>query len=487
MKHILPVLGLLLLAGMVLPVAGQVYQYNPYTGRVVPMPAPYNPLLGGGVAWSTANPLTGSVVQSPAANPLTGKMHPPGGVHNPVTGSFTPAVPSQAPMIPQTPSTFPTTGKAAPTLDALDAVVKTIMDRHGIPGGALAIAKNGKLVYAKGFGWADLAAALQVDPETMFSLASLSKPITAIAILLLIERGKLSLDDRPFVILRDILPPRGARVDPRLYTVTVRQMLNHTGGWDRQTKGDPINWSPQISRALGVPMPISEVQFLSFMEAVPLDFAPGTKMQYSNVGYIVLGQLVEKVSGQSYESFVSQNILKPAGMRHAFLDVGQTQYRSGEAHSYVAANNVPLPPMNLPMVKAAGGWRVSAVDMVRFLTALDGSRIKPLLKQATFQQMLAPPPPPLKARANGSYPGLGWPAVIVSGNTFSYAHEGQFPGARTFMKRSAKGLNWALLFNVSMDLDPVDVSVISQTVQEIHRHVEELHEYPDVDYFKDFQ
>jgi N-acyl-D-amino-acid deacylase len=470
---------------MVLPVAGQVYQYNPYTGRATSAPVTYNPYVGGGTARTTPNPLTGTVVQSPAVNPFTGKTYPSGGVHNPLTGSFTPA--TQPPVTPQAPATFPVTGKAAPTLEALDDAVKMIMDRHGIPGGALAIAKNGKLVYAKGFGWADLAAALNVDPQTMFSLASLSKPITAMAVLLLIERGKLSLEDRPFVILQNIPPPRGARVDPRLYKVTVRQMLNHTGGWDRQTRGDPINWSPQISRALGVPMPITETQFISFMEAIPLDFEPGTKMQYSNVGYIVLGQLVEKVSGQSYYSFVSENILKPAGMRHAFVDLGQTQYRPGEAHSYMAGNNIPLPPMNLPMVKAAGGWRVSAVDMVRFLTALDGSRTGPLLKPATFQQMLAPPPPPLKPRPNGSYNGLGWPAVIVSGNTFSYAHEGQFPGARTFMKRSAKGLNWALLFNVSMDLDPVDVSVISETVQELRRHVEDLHEYPDVDFFKDFQ
>jgi len=476
MKKLWPFLGLLFFGVLILPLQGQFqYQVNPFTGK--PLPGPYNPFTG------TAMP---PGKQDPSPNPLTGKMAQPSALYNPLTGSFKSGMQPPGPMMSQTPSDFPITGKAGRKLEELDELVKSIMDRHGIPGGALAIAKDGKLVYAKGFGWADLAAAIKVDPQTIFSLASLSKPITALAILLLIEQGKLSLDDLPFDIVKIPAPP-GARVDPRLRQITVRQMLNHTGGWDRNVKGDPINWSPQISRALGVPQPVTEEQFISFMRAIPLDFAPGTKMQYSNVGYIVLGQVVEKVSGQSYEQFIAENIFKPAGIRHAFLNRGQIQYRSGEAKSYMPGTGALMPPMNLPMLKAAGGWRVSAVDMVRFLTALDGSRGKPLLKEETFQQMLALPPPPLKPKANGSYNGLGWPAVMVSGKSFSYAHEGQFPGARTFMKRNLKGLNWALLFNVSMDLDQVDVSAVSQVVRDIHQQLEGLKEVPDVDYFKDYQ
>jgi N-acyl-D-amino-acid deacylase len=473
MKKHLPFLGLLFLGLLALPLQGQYqFQVNPFTGK--PLPGPYNPFTGTGGK------------QDSGPNPLTGKQPPSQGTYNPFTGSYKSGMGPPGAMMSQTPSDFPITGKAGPGLEELDDLVKLIMDRHGIPGGALAIAKNGRLIYAKGFGWADLAAALKVDPQTMFSLASLSKPITALAILLLIEQGKLSLDDLPFDIIRIPAPP-GARVDPRLRTITVRQMLNHTGGWDRKVKGDPINWSPQISRALGVPMPISEQQFISFMRAIPLDFNPGSKMEYSNVGYIVLGQVVEKVSGQSYEQFIEENILKPAGIRHAFLNRGgQTQYRRGEARSYMPGSGALLPPMNLPMVKAAGGWRVSAVDMVRFMTALDGSRGKPLLKEQTYQQMLALPPPPLRPNANGVYNGLGWPSVKMFGKNVAYAHEGQFQGARTFLKHNAKGVDWALLFNVSMDLDQVDYTAVSQVVRDIHDRVEGLKEYPDVDYFRDY-
>jgi len=472
MKKFMPFLGLLFLSLLVLPLQGQYqYQVNPFTGK--PLPGPYNPFTGTGGK------------QEAGPNPLTGKTAPPSGVYNPLTGSFKSGMQPPGPLMSQTPSDFPITGKAGPKLEELDELVRTIMDRHGIPGGSLAIAKDGKLIYVKGFGWADLAAAIKVNPQTMFSLASLSKPITALAILLLIEQGKLSLDDLPFDIVRIPAPP-GARVDPRLRTITVRQMLNHTGGWDRKVKGDPINWSPQISRALGVPLPVSEEQFISFMRAIPLDFAPGTKMEYSNVGYIVLGQVVEKVSGQLYEDFIAENIFKPAGIRHAFINKGQLQYRPGESKSYMPGSGAQMPPMNLPMVKAAGGWRVSAVDMVRFLTALDGSRGKPLLKEQTYQQMLALPPPPLKPNSKGVYNGLGWPSVKMFGKNISYAHEGQFPGARTFMKHSPKGLDWALLFNVSMDLDQIDYSAVSQVVRDIHERVEGLKEYPDIDYFKDY-
>src|SRR5262249_19197902 len=145
-----------------------------------------------------------------------------------------------------------------------------------------------------------------------------------------------------------------------------------------------------------------------------------------------------------------------------------------------------LPPMDLPMVKAAGGWSTTAVDMVRLLTALDGSRGKRLLKEETFKQMLALPPAPLKTRKDGSHNGLGCPTVYLTSQNFSYLHDGSFHGMRTFMKRSAKGVNWALLFNVSMQPDQNDVQLIKQALQEVQQSVEGIKKYPDVDLFKNY-
>src|SRR5260370_23421087 len=179
---------------------------------------------------------------------------------------------------------FPITGKAGPGLEALDKAMHTIMTRHGIPGGALVIALDGRLVFAKGYGWADLTGE-PAGPDMLFGLASLSEPITALAILRLIEQGKLKLDDCWLDILRHITPPRGARVDPRLKTITVLQLLNHTGGWDRGRSCDPANFSVPVSRQLPVPLPASADQLISFMMGLPLDIDPGTTTVYSTIRY----------------------------------------------------------------------------------------------------------------------------------------------------------------------------------------------------------
>jgi N-acyl-D-amino-acid deacylase len=478
-----------LVAGVVLGLiaSAQVYQgvpYNPYTGGAAPQPS-YNPYTGAGAPAAKANPFTGA--PAPAVNPYTGKPLPQPTAYNPLTGGQqqVQAIPTPtAPQVAQWPrGKYPVSGKAGPGLEGLDQLVQAIMGRHGIPGATLAVAKDGKLVYARGFGWADLTAATPCEPITLFGLASLSKPLTCLAILWLIEQGMLGLEDRPFDILKHIQPPPGTKLNPNLKKVTIRQLLNHTGGWDRGKSGDPVNWEPQIANAFGIPAPVSDEHFISFIMGMPLDFEPGTRMEYSNIGTVVMGRVIEKVSGQAYEAFVRDKVLKPAGMQHAFLNAGIRSYLSGEARHYLAGTSILLPPMNLPMVKAAGGWNATAVEMVRFLTALDGSRGQPLLKPATFQQMIALPPAPVTVRKDGTHNGLGWPIVTLNKAGFSYAHDGSFHGMRTFMKRSVKGVNWALLFNVSMEPDQVDAALIVQAVQEVRQHVESIEKYPAIDLF----
>ena len=199
-----PSLVLVLLAA---PAGGQFAPYNPLTGGAAPRPGS-NPYLGPGMPGGAPNPYLGGQPQARAVNPYTGRAVPTPMVFNPLTGTWRPG--QAQPPGPQhaawPTAAIPAAGKAGPGLEDLDAVVKGIMERHGIPGGVLAIAKDGKLIYAKAFGWSDLAAAVEADPLTMFGLASVSKPITALAILLLIEQGKLGLDDRAFDILKHLRP-----------------------------------------------------------------------------------------------------------------------------------------------------------------------------------------------------------------------------------------------------------------------------------------
>jgi CubicO group peptidase (beta-lactamase class C family) len=137
------------------------------------------------------------------------------------------------------------------------------------------------------------------------------------------------------------------------------------------------------------------------------------------------------------------------------------------------------------MAKAAAGWTADATDMVRFMTALDGSRGKMFLKEGTYAAMVSPPVPPLPPRPNKSYPGLGWTAVIATPKGYGYFHDGNWFGMRTFMKRhSARGTNVVLLFNVSVQADSVDNQIMLDAAREVAEHVEKIKEFPKVDFFR---
>jgi N-acyl-D-amino-acid deacylase len=383
---------------------------------------------------------------------------------------------------------IPATGKLGPGLEPLDRAVVALMGRHGIPGAALAVARDGKLVLARGFGWADLATREPVQPDTRFGIASLSKAFTAVAVLKLVEDGKLRLEDRAFALLSHIKPFPGARVDPRLYRITVRQLLNHSGGWDHKASGDPVNWTTQVQLKRGDRRPVSAEHLIAFTMGVPLDFDPGTDSKYSNFGYIVLGEVIEKASGQPYEKYVRERVLAPMGVRNASLHPPGGRYFRDEARRYLAGTDTLLPAWQQKYSDAAGGWSASAVDLAYFLTALDGSRGKSALGEKTFRLMVEPPPPPLKPRPNGTHVGLGWDSVVLGEpKQFGYYKDGSWFGMRSFMKRNPNGVNWALLFNASMQPDVQDSRIVGDAVKEVREAVERLEKYPDLDLFGEFR
>ena len=281
--------------------------------------------------------------------------------------------------------------------------------------------------------------------------------------------------------------PAGTQRDKRLATITVRQCLNHSGGWDRAIRGDPINWEPQICRALKLRPPLTSRQFLTFAVTMPLDFAPGADQKYSNVGYIILGEIVAIASGQSYERYVTESVLRPMGITRASLHRADGKYMAGEAIRHLTGTLIQLPAMHLPMVDATGGWSASVVDMARFLTNFDGSRGKSVLNAKTRALMIEPPPAPLKVQPNGTFMGLGWDAVNVKDKSFTVFKDGSYQGMRSFMKRLPTGVSWCLLYNASMDFDPVDMQIAGNTVHEVRRLVEGIGKYPDIDLFKEYR
>ena len=131
---------------------------------------------------------------------------------------------------------IPISGTPVPGMEAADEAFTKFMKRHAIPGGSAAIMKDGKLIYARGFGFADRDAKKPVQPDTLFRIASISKPITSLVIARLVEEGKLRYDQKAIPWLGYPTPDyEGAKRDPRLDSITIRQLLQHSGGWDRST------------------------------------------------------------------------------------------------------------------------------------------------------------------------------------------------------------------------------------------------------------
>ena len=357
---------------------------------------------------------------------------------------------------PVQPATMPTSGTAVPELASFDRVLTTLMGKWGIPGGSIAVVKDGRLVLARGYGYANAEAKEPVAPDALFRIASVSKPITAVAVLRLAEQGKLDLDARAFALLPNLTPPSGSTVDPRLDNVTVRQLLSHLGGWDRDRSYDPMFRSTQIAQALGTPAPASVESVIRFMRGQPLDFTPGERYAYSNFGYAVLGRVIEQASGQSYGAFVSDAILRPMGISRMRLGrslvgdraPGEVRYYDGGGTTtsvFPGGGQVPGPygGFNIEAMDAHGGWIASAVDLARFITSVDGLPTRPdVLRPESIEVMTARPAGVWQGSA--FHYAAGWLVRPAQGNWW---HDGSLPGTSALIVRTGTGLAWAVLFN----------------------------------------
>jgi CubicO group peptidase (beta-lactamase class C family) len=341
-------------------------------------------------------------------------------------------------------SDVPITGAHLPGLDRFDGEMLKLMRRHDAPGASLSIAKDKRLVYARGFGWAWIEGKVAARPETVFGLASVSKAITAIAVLKMVENGALALDDPAFHLLRWFKRRPGDRIDPRIRKITVRQLLNHSGGFNHNSP------KQQVARAMDKPTShLRERDVVEFSLGRPLDYDPGTQQHYSNLGFAVLGAVVESVAGEPYGHAVHRLVLDPLHVRHARLGHGEP-YARDSARCY-GPRWGELPPIDIAG-GSAGGWMAPSVELVRLLAALHGPPGKGFLSPHIVREMLAPPQPPLRRRPNGAWFGLGWDIVQDTPNGKSYAKNGGMAGVRSFIGHTAGNIDWAVVFNGGTDV-----------------------------------
>ncbi|HET6251449.1 MAG TPA: serine hydrolase domain-containing protein [Tepidisphaeraceae bacterium] len=367
---------------------------------------------------------------------------------------------------------LPVTGRDEPALAGFDRMMLGFMEKNEIPGAAMAIGRGGRIVYARGFGYADVAKKEPVQPDALFRIASLSKSFTAVAILQLQETGKLKLSEPAFKIL-GYKPhlENGASVDPRLWQITIAQLLHHTGGFDRDAKEsfDPMFQSFRIAEAMGTKPPAEPRQIIEYMMGRKLDFDPGMREAYSNFGYCVLGRIIEKLSGTPvYATYVEREVLKPLGIHRMRIGRSLEKDRApGEVRYYPRnderVNSVFGGGKRVPMayggwylesLDSHGGWIASAPELVRYASAFDHPDSCPVLKRASVEELFRRPKDTgftADGKPRDAYYACGWEVRPMGHGTMNTWHTGLLDGTSTLLVRRCDGLTWAVLFNKDYD------------------------------------
>lgn len=361
------------------------------------------------------------------------------------------------------------TGIPVPTMTQSDNLINNFLTTYGIPAATVAMAKDGRIVYMRAFGNSNIANTIPTQPYNLFRIASLSKPITSIACMKLMQHGRLAMNAKAFGtggILQNHPVLSAANItDTRIYDITVQQLLEHAAGWNRDINCnpspttpypyyfagcDPIAFPLRVTMLTGTPNPVTEEALLTFMLEKGLDFTPGTAYSYSNMGYLVLGEIIEQITGLSYEQYIKDSVLAPLGIFDMHIGknlLADKQEREGEyvgngytnLSVYGTGQSVPWEygGFSVEAMDAHGGWIASSRDMLKLLTAVDGFSTKPdILNANTVTTMVTP-------SANSQYYAKGWQV-----NQFNnWWHTGALDGTASIWVRSAGGYAWIIILN----------------------------------------
>jgi CubicO group peptidase (beta-lactamase class C family) len=300
-------------------------------------------------------------------------------------------------------------GQAA---DAVDDYVHAEMAKQQIPGLALLVSRDGQPVRSQGYGLANVELQVPVKPATIFQSGSVGKQFTATAVMMLVEEGKIGLEDP----LTKYFPDAPAAWKQ----VTVRQLLSHTAGFTDYPKDFDLRKD------------YTEDQLLKIVQRIPLAYTPGTKWSYSNLGYLTLGILIHKVSGQFYGDFLQERIFRPLGMSSTRI-ISEADIIPNRAAGYqlvkgeLKNQDWVSPTMN---TTADGSLYFSIVDLAKWDAALYTEK---LLKRSTLEQMWTVAKLSNGQPNSGKY-GFAWFIDNQSGHHV-VEHEGQWQGFETQISR----------------------------------------------------
>jgi CubicO group peptidase (beta-lactamase class C family) len=307
---------------------------------------------------------------------------------------------------------------------AIETIARKFMAEFAVPGFSVAFGHRDKLVFRAAYGVADELSREELTVDHTFRIASISKPLTAVAVFGLIEQGKLKPGDKVFGPGGLLVVDSGKDLPPRVGEITIHHLLTHTaGGWGNDRE-DPMFQHLELGHADLIARTLRDL---------PLQHDPGTSYAYSNFGYCLLGRVVEKLTAKSYDRHVQEAVLDRCDIR-AMKIAGSTlaERASGEV-AYHGRNGENPYDMNVRRMDAHGGWIARPDDLVKFLIHTDGFAETPdLLQEATLTEMSQ------GTKANTGY-ASGW-AVNAVPNRW---HSGSLPGTATIAVTTASGMCWA--------------------------------------------
>ena len=308
-----------------------------------------------------------------------------------------------------------TLGAAPPPslVEQIDGVLKGVF-KPTEPGAAVIVVKDGKVVYRKAYGSANLELGVPLQPDMVFRLGSITKQFTAAAVLLLAEQGKLGLQD-PIDKFLPGYPMQG-------HVITIEHLLTHTSGIQSYT--DIPGWMTSKIQA-----DLTVQELIDGFKKEPMQFAPGEQWRYNNSGYVLLGAIIEKASGQTYATFLDERIFKPLGMASAHYGSNEPIIPRRVA-GYTGPASTPRNAQYLSMTQpyAAGSLSASVDDLARWDAALYTDA---LLTKQSREQMWTPYR--LKTGKPTTY-GYGWGVGKLRGHS-AVEHGGGIPGFSTYALR----------------------------------------------------
>ena len=375
-----------------------------------------------------------------------------------------------------------------PELEGLDKKISNYMRKWQLKGVSLAITRNDSLVYAKGYGWADKEKEVVMEPGHIMRVASVSKLITAAGIMVLQDQGKLTIDSKVFGpegVLNDEYFNELTKCDPRYYDMTIEDIMRHRSCF----MSDQLFRSKEVQTYMGLDNPPTKEDFFTLVFRNKLRAAPGTRTSYSNFGYLVLSEIIERVSEMPYDEFIRKHVLKPAGCYDMHIaGVYYKDKRKNEVRYYTQEGEGKYAPdfnnpqdtvescygkNNIPLLSGAGAWCSSTIELARLIASIDGDdQVRDIISEKSFRQMTE--------RTDESTFGLGWNETHP---TRGWNRTGTLDGTSALIRHYPDGECWIMVTNTGTYKGPRFTKETDALFTECRRQYSS--KLPNVDLFTD--